>query len=288
MTLSSVTTFCPGHLSGYFKKIQGGSAASTGSIGAGIVISEGVMATVTSADVTSICIRQKDGSGHVRDIATGSELIADILKKCGVTAAVTTECTLPVSAGFGLSAAALLATLTAANRLFDLGLTRHDIASRAHETEVIHRTGLGDVAACQGGGRVERFGPGIDGRIERTYDLAEPLYAFSFGPIPSPSVLSSPEYLDRIASAFPISPSLDLPGFFSNANAFAERSCLVTPEVREVLTVFRQENVPAAMTMLGNGVFGYGSRARDILRQFGIPAELFMARSGTRILEEQP
>ena len=288
MTLSSVTTFCPGHLSGYFKMIQGETLATTGSIGAGIVISEGVMATVTDADTLSVCIRKKDESGHVRDFASGSAPIEDILKKCGVTASVTTECSLPISAGFGLSAAALLATLTAVNQLYDLGLTRHDIAGRAHETEVIHRTGLGDVAACQGGGRVERQGPGIDGRIDRMYDLTEPLYAVSFGPIPTPSVLSSPERLEQIALAFPPAPSRDLPGFFQNANTFAERSGLVTPEVQEVLAACREEDIPAAMTMIGNGVFGYGSGARDVLKKFGTTTELFMARTGTRILEEQP
>jgi len=288
MTLSSVTTFCPGHISGYFKKIAGETVSTTGSIGAGIVISEGVMATVMSADTLSICIRQKDGSGHVRDIATASEPIEYILKRCGVTASVTTECSLPISAGFGLSAAALLATLTAANRLYDLGLSQHEIASHAHETEVIHRTGLGDVAACQGGGRVERHGPGIDGRIDRMYDLTEPLYALSFGPIPSPSVLSSPECMERIAVAFPSAPARDIPAFFLNANTFAERSGLITPEVQEILAACQQENIPGAMTMLGNGVFGYGSRARELLRKFGDTAELFMARSGTRILEEQP
>ncbi len=144
------------------------------------------------------------------------------------------------------------------------------------------------MAACQGGGRVERQGPGIDGRIDRMFDLTEPLYAVSFGPIPSPSVLGSPERLEQIASAYPPGPSRDLPGFFSNANTFAERSGLVTPEVQEVLAACREEDVPAAMTMLGNGVFGYGRGARDVLKKFGNTTELFMARTGTRILGEMP
>ena len=53
-----VVAFCPGHISGYFKRIQGDTVASTGSIGAGIVISEGVTAMVKPADQTSICIRR--------------------------------------------------------------------------------------------------------------------------------------------------------------------------------------------------------------------------------------
>ena len=79
----------------------------------------------------------------------------------------------------------------------------HEIARIAHETEVEHRTGLGDVAACQAGGRVVRTGAGIDGRIERLFDLPEPVYAISFGPISTPSVLSSPEQMERVAQAFP-------------------------------------------------------------------------------------
>jgi len=40
------------------------------------------------------------------------------------------------------------------------------------------------------------------------------------------------------------------------------------------------------MTMLGNGVFGYGREARDILMPFGTVYEFHMARHGTRIIGE--
>ena len=59
MKPSAVIAFCPGHISGYFKKISGDTPASTGSIGAGIVISEGVTSTVRPSDRTSISIQQK-------------------------------------------------------------------------------------------------------------------------------------------------------------------------------------------------------------------------------------
>ena len=76
------------------------------------------------------------------------------MEHLNLTASVVTECTLPIGAGFGLSAAALLATLTALNHLFDRGMNAEEIAQYAHAAEVTHQTGLGDVAACQGGGRV--------------------------------------------------------------------------------------------------------------------------------------
>jgi pantoate kinase len=288
MTPVSVTAFCPGHISGYFKRINGTTRATTGSIGAGIVISEGVTATVTAADTTSVCIIQENAAGEYRNSAHSSPPIEFILEKMGLTASVTTACRLPIGAGFGLSAAALLATLTAVTRLYDLDLTPHDIAMYAHESEVIHRTGLGDVAACQGGGRVERNSPGIDGEIKRTFDIAEPLYSVSFGPIHTPSVLSSPDQMDLIASAFPATPPKNIFEFFASSKQFAEDAGLITHDVRKVLTAGTHENVPVSMTMLGNGVFGYGGKAQTLFMQFGTVYEFFMAREGTRIIGENP
>ena len=123
---------------------------TTGSIGAGIVISEGVTATVRHADSPTVTIRQRAGDGSTATISHESPPLSAIMERLGVTASITTDCHLPIGAGFGLSAAALLAAATALNRLFALGLTPRDIAGYSHQIEVEHRTGLGDVAAAQG------------------------------------------------------------------------------------------------------------------------------------------
>jgi pantoate kinase len=289
MKQRTVTAFCPGHISGYFRRIEGESVAATGSIGAGIVISEGVTASVTPANSTSVSVNHRDEYGNLVHYSPASPPIEYVLKKIGVTVSVTTECHLPIGAGFGLSAASLLATLTAVNRSLDLGLTPHDIAALAHEAEVIHRTGLGDVAACQGGGRVVRSGPGgIDGTITRTFDLPEPLYAVSFGPISTPSVLGSQEQMDRIAAAFPPGLPEDAEDFFRISRRFAEKSGLLTSEAGAVIQRCADNNVPAGMTMLGNGVFAYGREARDILSAFGEIYAFTMAKAGARITGGQP
>jgi pantoate kinase len=288
MKQRTVTAFCPGHISGYFRRIEGESVAATGSIGAGIVISEGVTASVTPANSTSVSVNHRDEYGNLVHYSPASPPIEYVLKKIGVTVSVTTECHLPIGAGFGLSAASLLATLTAVNRSLDLGLTPHDIAALAHEAEVIHRTGLGDVAACQGGGRVVRSGPGIDGTITRTFDLPEPLYAVSFGPISTPSVLGSQEQMDRVAAAFPPGLPEDAEDFFRISRRFAEKSGLLTSEAGAVIQRCADNNVPAGMTMLGNGVFAYGREARDILSAFGEIYAFTMAKAGARITGGQP
>jgi pantoate kinase len=288
MKQRTVAAFCPGHISGYFRRIVGDSVAVTGSTGSGIVISEGVTATIVPADSTSVSVERKDATGNLIHHSAGSPPLEYVLEKLGVTVAVTTVCHLPIGAGFGLSAAALLATLTAVNRSYTLDLSPHDIAALAHEAEVVHRTGLGDVAACQGGGRVVRTGPGIDAEIIRSFDLPEPLYAVSFGPIATPSVLGSPEQMERVAAAFPSDLPEDARDFFRISRLFAEKSGLLTKEADEVIRRCTRNNIPASMTMLGNGVFAYGKKGRDILAASGIVYELTVARQGARVIEVRP
>jgi|APCry1669189101_1035198.scaffolds.fasta_scaffold12259_3 pantoate kinase len=288
MTPAPVTAFCPGHISGYFRRIDGMSLSTTGSIGAGIVINEGVTVTVSTSRIPSVRIERKDASGLRHGQALESALLLSAMDRIGVSASVVTECRLPIGAGFGLSAAALLASLTALNQLHECGMSAHDIARIAHETEVTHRTGLGDVAACQGGGRVVRTGAGIDGHIERWFDLIEPLYAISFGSIHTPSVLGSPAQMEKVTAAFPRDSPDSIADFFRLCREFTDRSGLVTPEVKKVLSVCDHAGIPASMTMLGNGVFAYGVRAGGVLRVIGETYELHMAERGVRIVEEVP
>jgi pantoate kinase len=288
MTQPKVMAFCPGHISGYFRRIEGTSPATTGSIGAGIVISEGVTASVTPAGSTSVIVNHTDERGNRYRYSSSSPPLEYVLEKLAVKAAVTTECTLPIGAGFGLSAASLLATLTAASHAFGLGLSPREIAALAHEAEVVHRTGLGDVAACQGGGRVVRNGPGIDAEISRTFDLPGLLYAVSFGPISTPDVLGSRGQMERVAAAFPRDRPRDGGDFFRLSCGFAQESGLLTPEAGAVIRDCLDRDVPASMTMLGNGVFARGAGAREILSAYGHVYIFSVAEEGARIIGGGP
>lgn len=208
------------------------------------------------------------------------------MEHLNVSASVVTECTLPIGAGFGLSAAALLATLTALNHLFDRGMNAEEIAQCAHAAEVTHHTGLGDVAACQGGGWVIRSGPGIHGLIERRFDMPEPLYAVSFGPIHTPTVLGSSAQMERVSSAFPKTTPENVEDFFLLSRHFSEQSGLMTREVKKVIRRCDEAGVPSGMTMLGNGVFAYGRKARDVLLPFGHVYKFHVSGAGAHIMED--
>jgi pantoate kinase len=281
--MQSVTAFCPGHLSGYFSPVIGRDPAHTGSIGAGIVIHEGVEARVSRAESPEILVRRIAPEGHLLDEVPVSPPLSYLMERLSVTAMIETECRLPISAGFGLSAAALVASSLAINTLYELGLTPEDCYELAHEAEIVHRTGLGDVAACQGGGRDFRLGPGIRAPITRFFDIREPLSAIHFGPLPSPEILGSPEALRRVSEAYPGNTPDTVFHFFELSRKFAEKSGLLTPEVSEVLSHCDREGVPASMTMLGNGVFSIGLKGAEILSAYEEVYELKLAPSGPRI-----
>jgi pantothenate kinase (EC 2.7.1.33) len=152
---ASVKAFSPGHISGYFSKVLGDTPEGTGSIGAGLVLSQGVTATVERSKETEVLV-VADGVETI-----GSPPIEEALERIGVSAHVRTESLLPIGSGFGLSAASLLATITAADELFSLTMGMPEIAGLSHEIEVSHGNGLGDVAAELGGGLVCRTAPGI-------------------------------------------------------------------------------------------------------------------------------
>ncbi|PKL57896.1 MAG: GHMP kinase, partial [Methanomicrobiales archaeon HGW-Methanomicrobiales-5] len=131
-----------------------------------------------------------------------------------------------------------------------------------------------------------RHGPGIDARIERSFDLPESLYSVSFGPIHTPTVLGSVSQMEQVSSAFPSRSPSDAWDFFTISKQFAERSGLMTDTVKKVIHCCDKENIPSGMTMLGDGVFAYGRKAREVLSRFGEVYEFRISPSGPRIIED--
>ncbi len=276
---TSMKAFSPGHISGYFSKVVGKTAEGTGSIGAGLVLNEGVTATVERSDETEVVV-VADGIETI-----GSPPIEEALERMGVQAFVRTESLLPMGSGFGLSAASLLAAITAANELFSLSMGMPEIARCAHEIEVLHGNGLGDVAAELGGGLVCRSSPGINGVAGRLMVPEMPVAIVSLSPISTQQVLASPESMEKIALAYPGRCPADIDDFFMLSRQFAESSGLITDPVRAILSACDDANVPASMTMLGEGVFAYGKDAEAVLSQFGKVYITSVADEGPKILE---
>jgi pantoate kinase len=245
-----------------------------------VVIRQGVTAVAEPSDTPQVVVARRSPEGTLSVVATTSPPVEYAMGKLGISARITTETVLPIGAGFGLSAAALLATLSALDLLFSLGLGRRGVAALAHEAEIVNRTGLGDVAACQGGGFDCRKNAGIDGEIVRLPADGEPITALTFGPLSTPDVLSSAGALARVDRAHPGRCPRDIPDFFRLSRSFAEESGFITPPVREALSACDRAGIPASMTMLGQGVFARGHGAEAVLAPFGQVLPLQVAGAG--------
>lgn len=284
MNAPSATAFCPGHISGYFLPSINEDPDRSGSTGGGLVISEGVRVTAQKDSVPSVEIYQTDQIGVPVKISDTSPILMDLQRRMQLTAAIQTCCHLPIGSGYGMSAAALLASVHALNSLYKIGMNGRECARIAHRVEVMHRSGLGDVSACQGGGFVVRKTPGPDGDICRMMDI-RPIYAITLQPILTASILNSPEWIERITCAFPDTIPHSLDDFMILSRRFAENSGLISDDVRTVLAACDTHGILASMTMLGNGVFAIGSQALKILSGFGEVFRLTLSPGGPRILQ---
>ena len=255
----------------------------SGSIGGGIVIEEGVRVVASKAKDITVEIWRTDRSGIPSLVSTNSPVILTLLERLKVTARIQTYSYLPDRCGYGMSAATLLATSNAVNILCDLGLSTNECVLLAHETEILHKTGLGDVSACQGGGFVVRSTPGPGGSIIRFQD-PRPLYAVTESPILTSSILSSPDTMNRIKYAYPDEIPKTLDDFMRLSRNFAEKSGLISDKIRKILSACDAQTIPASMTMLGNGVFSIGRDAPLVLKNFGEVFRLHISVGGPRIL----
>lgn len=293
-TLSSVSAWSPGHISGLFCPIISYDPKKTGSIGAGIAIEQGVTVTITAAPQTTIHSISRTNTGSIREEWFEESILEDLLKRMKVptSLAIKTECALPLSSGFGLSAASLFALAYAARAFFHLPLSDLECATMAHEIEVLHRTGLGDVAGSMRGGIVYRPVPGIEGGITGTcirYSKGDRVTALVLGPLVSDSILTSNAILSRIKRAFPSKMPRTIKEFFEISYLFASQSGLMSASVSHILQAAQEAGVLASMTMLGEGVFALGDEGYAFLCAHAPdPKGIFIcdiACSGPRIIE---
>lgn len=158
--------FAPGHITGFFEICdEATDPARIGSRGAGFCVEKGVRSRVRVSPEgfpgIDIAVNgQPDPAGTTRGavelLLGGSDLHVEVAQAMD----------LPVSQGFGMSAAgALSAALATAEAL---GRGRAEAVWAAHTAEVLNRTGLGDVLGASQGGYELRLEPGLApyGRME--------------------------------------------------------------------------------------------------------------------------
>ncbi len=281
--------FCPGHLTGFFFPCEHDDPLRSGSRGAGLCVDKGATSTVTVFE----------GRGEVVVTINGREAAAPVTRSTVAwlmegrpfDLTIDTVMTLPVSAGFGMSAAGALSAAFALAEALELPPEKAFEA--AHRAELGHRTGLGDVPALTRGGMTFRKKEGLPpyGQVDRITDRLDIIAAVVGEGMHTANVLGNEEQRFRIDQAgrecymsLCREPTVD--NFFRQSRQFTEMIGIATPRIMRAL-----RDVDAfghgSMIMLGNAVFATGDvDAIDrALQAYGPTYRLSLDTKGPRVLD---
>lgn len=242
--------FCPAHVTGFFGVEESGSAAETGSVGAGFSIQRGVTTTVEGADHDMV---RPGMAQHVLEEfrrATGANTPVRISHEMGV----------PAGYGLGASGALALSTLYALDAALETRIPKERLAMMAHVSEVRLRTGLGDVLAAYHGGfeiRVRAGGPGKG--VIRRLEAGNPAVV-----VACLSPLSTSDFLrDRMGILNGLGGKMvaelgrnpDTETFQRLSMEFARKAGTITPQMEAGAGALERAGYPCGVAMLGGTIF---------------------------------
>lgn len=304
---ASAAAFCPGHVTGLFEIHDADpDPQRRGSRGAGFALSQGAITYVeiepaesleieiaidkeiveapVSREAITLLLREAVRDARVplnKDAAKGS--------KARIRVRAWTDLHLPVSQGFGMSAAGALSATLALAKCLRMG--RSEALKAAHVADVTQRGGLGDVVAANAGGFEIRTAPGVPpyGSTRNFMGYGEAVLCVIGGPLSTKSVLSDPTRRAAINAAggrrldeFLKAPTMD--NFLSHSQGFARDAGLLTPALEDAIHAAKPYGT-ASMSMLGHSLFAFGNAQKlaEVLARFGetmiVPVDAAGARS---------
>jgi pantoate kinase len=289
--VSEGEAFSPGHVTAFFEVCEDPDPRKKGSRGAGLCLTLGVRTVVRAREAarTSVDILV-NGRRQKAEVTTA--VARRILADAPSEVKILSESPLPVSQGFGVSAAAALSTALAMDDALGLGMSRAELVAAAHVAEIECGTGLGDVVPASLGGMDLRVAPGTPDHADvRRFPVSEEILLAVIGPeMPTRSVIRNPSKVAEInrvgaqcVAEFSREPSLVR--LFELGNRFALETGLADRTMREVLGASRMFG-RAAMAMLGNAVFATGNRKQlaTLFLKFGTLQRCEVDNEGARVL----
>jgi len=257
------TAFAPGHISAFFEPIfKPRNAERTGSRGAGICVSLGATSSVTifPALKQTVTVRINNSSSPAPVTTTA---LSNLLEDLVVSVNVHTTLELPVSQGFGMSAAGALSACLAAGHL--LNMPKECAVKAAHHAEVQHRTGLGDVISSSFGGIEIRREPGLPpwGLLEHIPGSFDLVLCVIGKKMMTTTILSDQKKIDDIATIgrYCTKKLLENPSIehlLSLSQEFTRKTSLASDSVVRAIDAVKPYG-KASMCMLGNSVFAIGN-----------------------------
>lgn len=260
--------FSPGHITGFFT-IEDSSPdiAHKGSLGAGVSFTPGVVTTVTAEKSVKHHVSVYFNKTKTGDAVVSLQVLEIFLQKADISSlhdiAIRHSISLPLGAGCGSSGAGALSLAFALNQAFNTGFSPEDCARIAHQAEVQMKTGLGTVTGETFGGievRVKPGAPGIGEIIHIPCHTPHKVIALMFGPLSTKKFLENSEIREKInhygkSLVENIIKQPTILNFLHYSRSFAEKTGMVTSEVKEVFSACDAEGFTMSMPIFGNGVF---------------------------------
>jgi pantoate kinase len=282
--------FAPGHISGFFEPIfVKNDFLKTGSRGAGINISLGAKSEVivnkSNELKFEIFLNGKKSSFPLIPTA-----LKYLVEKKSLEIIIKTKLDLPISQGFGMSAASVVSASFALSKI--VNKSYFEALKASHFAESLHKTGLGDVISCFFGGIEIRTMPGLPpyGVIQHIIGDYELVLCVLGDKINTKEILNNPDKLKLISrygnyctEKLKESPTIE--NLFSLSQFFTKKTLLGSRKVIDAIQMINDVG-SASMCMLGNSIFALGDTNKicDILKPFG---KIFICRvnkSGAIIL----
>lgn len=282
--------FAPANGSLIFQTYEAGPNHGRGSLGVGFTLDGGVRVAVSRLEDAPVKGQDTGDHAAMSEILVAAEAwdfptVRQVIRElAAVPVRVEIEADFPFGCGFGMSGASALATAYALGELLGLPHSQRALALVAHEAEVQHATGRGDVGGqCNGGFMMKtRIGAPLD--VELLPIPETTVWCRVFGPLSTREVLRDEDTMARVNQAggealahLRALPELDLEALLFVSREFAETSgLLVSPRVRQAIAEAEQAGGRASMVMLGEAVVSSvpiaGARAWRVVKR---PAQTF-------------
>jgi len=274
-----VSYWVASHLTGIFEiKDKSKNLLHQGSRGAGLSINRGVITTVRRTKNFNV------------------EIFFDRMRKTPIEAAVTIRVLeillpqkqrsnleivhnfeVPLSSGYGASAASAVGTAFALHDLLELNLSELELFQVAHKAEILTKTGLGDIIGLYQGGleiRLKEGAPGIGKTMPLKNSNEWKVATVHLGTLSTSEVLSNPQKRKAVNDAGRelISELISNPhfsNFIKLSSIFSERVNLWSPQLKEYVKNLPKEMI-GSQIMLGEAFFIF-YRDRTTLTRIEIP-----------------
>ncbi|MHA1401499.1 MAG: pantoate kinase [Candidatus Heimdallarchaeaceae archaeon] len=259
-----------GHITGIFEICdQYSDPLYKGSKGAGFSISRGVKTRVQFSDDKRNHIFFNDKELPIENANVSYSVLrrylGEFFSKSEIDFGINIyhNFSIPLSSGFGASAAGALGLSFALSDFFDLNLEERQIYQIAHVAEVLEGGGLGDIIALFHGGwelRVKEGAPYIGKVIDLKEDVKYIVATLSFGELKTKAIIRDEVKKKLITKAgrkalLSLKETPTVSSFARRIKNFTLASGILTPEVEEVIQKFKDANgLHLGQIMLGNGL----------------------------------